>query len=105
MFTKMSLLLAALVFSVSALAAENHYRLGVNGLACPFCAYGIEKRLNKIDGVTEVRVDIGDSVVQVTLKEGNTLTEEQARRAVDEAGFTLRSYAEVDGETGGGNAE
>ncbi|MDT8408800.1 MAG: heavy-metal-associated domain-containing protein [Wenzhouxiangellaceae bacterium] len=93
MFARLSVLLAALMLSVAALAADNQYLLGVDGLACPFCAYGIEKRLNKIDGVTEIYVDVADSVVRVTLQEGKTLSEEQARQAVNEAGFTLRSYS------------
>lgn len=105
MFTRLSLLLAALMFSLATLAADNQYVLGVDGLACPFCAFGIEKRLNKVDGVTGVEVDIGDSVVRVTLQAGKTLTEEQARQAVDEAGFTLRSYSEAEGETGGQDAQ
>lgn len=101
---KLSLLVAALVFSVAALAGDNQYVLGVNGLACPFCAYGIEKRLNRIEGVREIQVDIADSLVRVTMQEGNTLTREQARQAVNEAGFSLRSYSEADPETGGDNA-
>lgn len=105
MFTKLFLTLAALIFSVAALAADNHYVLGVDGLACPFCAYGIEKRLGKIDGVTDVQVDVGESVVRVTLQEGKTLTEEQADRAVNEAGFTLRSYSQAEGETSGRNGQ
>lgn len=101
MLTRLSLLLAALMFSVAALAADNQYVLGVKGLACPFCAYGIEKRLNKVDGVTDIQVDIGDGVVRVTLQEGKTLTEEQADQAVKEAGFTLGSFSQAEGEPGG----
>ncbi|WP_420389528.1 heavy-metal-associated domain-containing protein [Marinobacter sp.] len=104
MYKKGFLMFAALVFSVAALAANKQYVLGVDGLACPFCAFGIEKRLNKIDGVTEVQVDIGESVVKVTLEEGKPFTEAQARQAVNEAGFTLRSYAEAESEAGGSRA-
>lgn len=71
----------------------DRYMIHVDGLACPFCAYGIEKRLRKVEGVTEIQVDIAESVVRVTLQEGRTLTEEQARQAVREAGFTLRSFS------------
>lgn len=96
-------LLLILAFSANALASGKQYLLGVDGLACPFCAYGIEKRLSKIDGVTEVQVDVGESEVRVTLQDAKLLTEAQARQAVDEAGFTLRSYAEA--ETGGNDAQ
>lgn len=105
MFKNLFLLVSALMFSIAVLAADNQYVLGVDGLACPFCAYGIEKRLNKVDGVTDVEVNVADSVVHVSLQEGKTLTEEQARQAVKEAGFTLRSYAEAEGETGANDAQ
>ncbi|ROQ21417.1 mercuric ion binding protein [Marinimicrobium koreense] len=104
MATRLSLLLAGLVLSTSALAADNVYVLGVDGLACPFCAFGIEKRLKKIDGVTDVEVDVGESVVRVTLQDDKTLSEERARQAVKEAGFTLRSYSEADSGSGGRDA-
>ena len=103
MFTRLarlSLLLSTLMFSVATLAADNQYVLGVDGLACPFCAFGIEKRLNKVDGVTGVEVHVADSVVHVTLQEDKTLTEARARQAVKEAGFTLRSYSKADSDTG-----
>jgi len=47
----------------------------------------------------------GKSTVRVTLEEGKTFSEERARQAVDEAGFTLRSYSEAEGETGGSDAK
>jgi mercuric ion binding protein len=104
MFKKCCLMLAALVLSAAALAAETRYVLGVDGLACPFCAYGIEKRLTKVEGVTDVQVDVGESVVRVTLEDGKTLSEAQARQAINEAGFTLRSYAEAESDRGGSDA-
>ncbi|MEX2475773.1 heavy-metal-associated domain-containing protein [Marinobacter sp.] len=104
MLKKLLVLTTGLLLSLSALAADNHYVLGVDGLACPFCAFGIEKRLNKVDGVTDIEVDVADSVVRVTLQEGKTLTEARARQAVKEAGFTLRSYSEADSDIGGKDA-
>lgn len=103
MVRKLTLLLAALIVSRAVLAVDHQYVLGVDGLACPFCAYGIEKRLNKVDGVTDVQVDVGESVVHVTMQEDKVLTEDRARQAVDEAGFTLRSYSAAEGGTGGSN--
>ena len=32
-----------LLWSASLFAAGDQYALGVDGLGCPFCAYGIEK--------------------------------------------------------------
>ena len=41
----------ALIWNVAAFAAGTEYQLRVDGLACPFCAYGIEKKLKKTEGV------------------------------------------------------
>ncbi|WP_323844332.1 heavy-metal-associated domain-containing protein [Microbulbifer magnicolonia] len=90
-------LLAGLLLSLPLLAESRQYELGVDGLACPFCAYGIEKKLRVIDGVAQVRVDIANSLVRVTMREGATLSEARARRAVEQAGFTLRSFREAGG--------
>jgi mercuric ion binding protein len=80
---------------LTAVHAAPVYWLKVDGLACPFCAYGIEKRLSALEGVERVEVDIKGGRVAVTLREGAQLTEPQARRAVAEAGFTLRGFNEV----------
>jgi len=39
-------------------AGNEVYVLEVAGMACPFYAYGIEKRLRKLDGVDAVDVDL-----------------------------------------------
>ncbi len=83
-------LLAAL-WTMPAWAAEV-YRLHVDGLACPFCAYGVEKKVGGLDGVERVDIDIDEGLVAVTMAEGSTLDEATAKRAVDEAGFTLRAF-------------
>lgn len=100
MFTRLIMLLVGLAFSFAALAAGEQYLLGVKGLACPFCSFGIEKRLNKVDGVTEVQVNIADGVVLVTMEEGESLTEQQARQAVSEAGFTLGDFSRAEAVEG-----
>ncbi len=78
-------------------AASPVYSLKVDGLACPFCAYGIEKKLSAIDGVEKIDVDIKEGQVIVTMADGASLSEERARQAVTEAGFTLRAFAEGEG--------
>ncbi len=74
------------------------YSVGVDGLACPFCAYGIEKELGSVEGVDKVDVDIRRGVVIVTMTAGATLDGDTARQAVENAGFDLRSFAPVSGE-------
>lgn len=66
-------------------------RVGVDGLACPFCAYGIEKKLKKIESVDELYVNIKDGTVDLKLKKETMLSEEIIKKAVANAGFEVRS--------------
>ncbi len=87
--------LGLLLISTATLAAPHAYQLQVNGLACPFCAYGIEKQLNAIEGVTEIHTDIKSGTVTVTMADGVTLDKITAEQAVKDAGFSLRGFEEV----------
>jgi len=78
--------------AAGALAGGDVYRLRVDGLACPFCAYGIEKKLSGIKGVENLAIDMEAGMVIVTMADGVSLGEEAARKAVEEAGFSLRGF-------------
>lgn len=86
------LLLTFMMLATGTLAAPQAYKLRVDGLACPFCAYGVEKKLNAIKGVQGVGVDIASGTVTVTMAEGASLDEATAKQAVKDAGFTLRKF-------------
>jgi mercuric ion binding protein len=80
------------LISAGTFAAQQAYKLRVDGLACPFCAYGVEKKLNAIKGVEGIGVDIASGTVNVTMAEGASLDEAAANQAVKDAGFTLRKF-------------
>ena len=87
------LVLGLMLFAATAALADSHvYKLYVDGLACPFCAYGVEKKVGGMDGVEKVEIDIESGLVAVTVAAGATLDEATAMQAVDEAGFTLRKF-------------
>jgi len=85
----------AVMWASAAWAAGPRYRIEVAGLACPFCAYGIEKELGALEGVDQVETHIKESAVIVTMKDGATLDETTAEQAVDAAGFTLNGFKQV----------
>lgn len=89
------LALVATAVSAAALAAGPRYRIEVDGLACPFCAYGIEKQLQRVEGVAELATDIEAGAVIVTMQEGHTLERSRAAQAVDQAGFTLGGFERI----------
>ncbi|WP_461480654.1 heavy-metal-associated domain-containing protein [Porticoccus sp.] len=92
---RMLFLSASLVY-VGAWAQDPVYQVGVDGLACPFCAYGIEKQLQKLDGVKSVETDIAKGRVVVTMDDGKVLDRPLVEQAVKNAGFTLRSFEQIE---------
>ncbi len=85
----------SLLSPLAALAGQTRYQLRVDGLACPFCAYGIEKKLTRTDGVRSLDIDLDGGTVTVTMAEGATMTEAEASRIVEDAGFTLAGFEEM----------
>jgi len=85
------ILLTMLAFSNISFAAETHYQLQVDGLACPFCEYNIEKKLGKLDGVLKVKANLKEGVVNVLMTDGKTLPEKIVKQEITDAGFTLKS--------------
>ncbi len=88
-------IMLGLIVMTTALAAQPAYKLRVDGLACPFCAYGLEKKLSAIQGVQRTTVDIASGTVSVMMVEGATLDEASAKNAVKDAGFTLRGFEQA----------
>ncbi|MFQ5551147.1 MAG: heavy-metal-associated domain-containing protein [Gemmatimonadales bacterium] len=83
------------VVAVDSMLAGATVHLFVDGMVCPFCAYGLEKRLLELAAVDSLIVRVSDGLVQIREKEGQTLTEEDVRREVERAGFTLREINRV----------
>lgn len=80
------------LWSGMAAAKPNEYAVLVDGIACPFCLYGIEKQLYKIGGILEMESDVASGVIRITVDESATVTEEKVQGAVERAGFSLRAF-------------
>jgi len=94
------LVLSIMVWSMAAFAEGAQYTMRVDGLACPFCAYGIEKKLTAIDGVQEVDFDLDKGLIIVIGNDSLNLTDQQMATLFEDAGFTFRSMEKSDtGET------
>ncbi len=85
------LLLAAPVTSIFAQDANKPTAtIRVDGLSCPFCAYGLEKHLKKIAGVEGVQINMKSGKAIVHLKQGTQINDAALKEAVKKAGFTAR---------------
>ncbi len=95
----LAIVMVVLTVWVTAVAAQepaqSTYQIQVNGLSCPFCAYGIEKQVTAIEGVEDIALDLKAGLLTVTMKKGAVLDQATANNAIEAAGFTLGSFHEV----------
>jgi len=82
-------------------AQEKQLVLRVDGLACPFCAYGLEKKVMALEGVLSYDADLQKGEVYVGVKENAEIEVESLAKVVKESGFTLRKVfiKSAEGET------
>lgn len=60
--------------------------LTIEGMSCTHCTNAVEKSLMDLDGVTKVAADLVSKTAEV---EGNDLNDDNLRKAVEEAGYTV----------------
>ena len=78
--------------AVRAATVEMH----VNGLVCAFCAQGIEKQLRKFPATADVVVSLEQRVVAVGLKDGQDIPDDELRKALTNAGYTVTAIQRSD---------
>ena len=70
---------------------RDSYHVHVNGLACPFCVYGLESSIGAISGVDSVAVDLKTGLVRISVGDGVILDEALVRETILDAGFTVEA--------------
>ena len=70
----------------------DHFTVQVDGLGCPFCAYGLEKKFKELKGIKRVAIDMETGVMNFDYPADRALTATQVENQVDKAGYTPVSY-------------
>jgi copper chaperone CopZ len=70
--------------------SKTYIKIWVDGMACPFCAYGLEKKIKKIDGADNLFVEINEGFISFSIKSDKIPSEEDLKKIVKEAGFFAR---------------
>jgi len=74
---------------------QSLFEIRADGLACPYCAYGIEKKFMAIKGVNHVDVDLKKGLVKVSGVKSLAFDEGQLSTLFTDSGFTYRSMKKV----------
>ena len=76
-------LIGVLWLSATAWSADREVvDVSVTGLACPFCAFSVEKSLSKLSGVDSVTVDQAAHKVREVMKAQHTADLKQINKAI-----------------------
>ncbi len=90
---RFQLLLVVTLFAVAANSTAATIEMTVNGLVCAFCAQGIEKKLKKFPATAEVVVSLEHRLVAVSLKDGQDIPDADLRKALTDAGYTVKAIS------------
>ncbi len=92
----MKMIVALIIMGLSSTTAfaSEQYLVEVDGMSCPFCAYGVEKQVRNMEGVA-FWVDLIASTVAIEMEDGAILPEAAIEQAIRNAGFTFRSIENV----------
>ena len=88
---KIAITIACIVLLASISHAQiNQVTVKVDGLACAFCAYGLQKGLKRVEGVRDVKVFVDAGKAELQFKKGVPVGLEEIGPAVKRAGYTPR---------------
>lgn len=85
----MNKLLIVLFFltSFSLYAGEAHVK--VKGMVCAYCSTGVEKVFKKEEAVKDIKVDMDQSLVSISFKEGKNLDDSKITALITDSGFNV----------------
>ncbi len=83
--------LAVLVSVTSSYARVPSVTMVIKGMSCPFCAFGLEKKLKKVEGVKSIKITLKTGKTVLSAEDGKSINVSQIPKAVKDAGFTIDS--------------
>ncbi len=59
------------------------------GMVCPFCSYGVQQKLKRLEGIAELDVDLETDLATLRLDDDRDLSNEILLQTVKDAGFEV----------------
>ncbi len=90
----LSVLLICFVFALLTNAQVNQtqkwvfIKIEVKGMACPYCAFGMQKEFKKVAGVDNVEIKLEEGLVYISTPISQKPTTESLKQIIIDAGFT-----------------
>ena len=90
-----SILLICFIFSTTIKAQTKtdqriiYIKIEVKGLACPYCAFGMEKELKKVTGVKHVEIVLKEGFIYISTPINQKPSKESLEKIIVDGGFTV----------------
>lgn len=83
-------LVVGLMTTMGSMAQKSidKFMVQVDGLGCPFCAYGLEKKFKEFKGIKDVKIDIETGDFSFSYPTDKALTLVAVEKQVEKAGYT-----------------
>jgi len=78
------------LFAGISFAEIKKVEVGIDGLSCPFCVWGLKQQMKGIKSIEKLEISLKKSLAHFTLKEDSLLNIEEIEGAVKDAGFSIR---------------
>lgn len=103
-FTAGILVLFVLLLSHSTVHAQDDYQkydvvVEIEGMVCPFCSYGLEQALNKMEQINQTDVSILDGLAKIILVDDQQVTKELITGVITDAGYKTDKFIKFPGDT------
>ncbi len=66
----------------------DQFEVKVDGLGCPFCAYGLEKKFKQLKGIKKIAINIETGDFSFTYPTEKKLSLKQVETQVEKAGYS-----------------
>ncbi|MDP5229813.1 MAG: cation transporter [Cellulophaga sp.] len=76
------------MFSANAQQNMDKFMVQVDGLGCPFCAFGLEKKFKEFKGIKTVKIDIETGDFSFSYPAEKALSLADVEKQVENAGYT-----------------
>lgn len=67
---------------------RDQFTVKVDGLGCPFCAYGLEKKFKEFKGIDDVKIEMETGIFTFSYPTADALAMDKVENQVDAAGYT-----------------
>jgi copper chaperone CopZ len=83
--------LLCFIFSLNVSAQFKSATVGIDGLTCSMCSLGVQKSIEKLKFIQEVKVDLNANTAYIEFKDAVMVDMKEVIKSIYDAGFSVRN--------------